>query len=189
MTNTKERLLDAAAELFRRQGYSGTGLKRITQQADAPFGPLYHFFPGGKEQLCDAVVRRAGEHYGKLITDTIDSAPDVTAGIGDIFTAATVTLSKSDYADACPVAPIALDVASGSDTLRTSTANVFDSWIILVTEQLERAGIKPESARELAVSTLCILEGAFILGRAQRSTEPIEIARRRAMAAVRAALT
>ncbi|WP_455410071.1 TetR/AcrR family transcriptional regulator [Streptomyces hiroshimensis] len=36
--------------LFRRNGYSGTGLKRIAAEADAPFGSIYHFFPGGKQR-------------------------------------------------------------------------------------------------------------------------------------------
>ena len=50
---TKERIVNASAELFRRQGYTGTGLKQVVAEADAPFGSLYHFFHGGKEQLAD----------------------------------------------------------------------------------------------------------------------------------------
>jgi AcrR family transcriptional regulator len=51
VSNTRERIVDASAELFRRQGYSATGVKQIVEAAQAPFGSLYHFFPGGKEQL------------------------------------------------------------------------------------------------------------------------------------------
>ena len=50
-TPTRERILYATAELFRRQGYSGTGLKQVVGEAQAPFGSLYHHFPGGKQQL------------------------------------------------------------------------------------------------------------------------------------------
>ena len=48
---TRERILGVSAEIFRRQGYEGTGLKQIVTAAKVPFGSLYHFFPGGKEQL------------------------------------------------------------------------------------------------------------------------------------------
>ena len=48
---TKDRIIDSSAELFRRQGYTGTGVKQIVAAASAPFGSIYHFFPGGKEEL------------------------------------------------------------------------------------------------------------------------------------------
>ena len=40
VTPTRERILYATAELFRRQGYSGTGLKQVVAEAQAPFGSL-----------------------------------------------------------------------------------------------------------------------------------------------------
>ena len=43
---TRERIVTSSAELFRRQGYTGTGMKQIVAEARAPFGSLYHFFPG-----------------------------------------------------------------------------------------------------------------------------------------------
>jgi AcrR family transcriptional regulator len=46
--STKARILDTTAELFMRYGYTGTGLKQIVADANAPFGSLYHHFPGGK---------------------------------------------------------------------------------------------------------------------------------------------
>ena len=38
--NTKERILGVTAELFRQYGYTGTGLKQIVANANAPFGSL-----------------------------------------------------------------------------------------------------------------------------------------------------
>ena len=60
---TRQRILYASAELFGRRGYSGTGLKQISEASRAPFGSLYHHFPGGKEELGDEVVRQAGEFF------------------------------------------------------------------------------------------------------------------------------
>jgi AcrR family transcriptional regulator len=61
--STRERILYSAAELFRRQGYAATGLKQVVAAANAPFGSLYHHFPGGKEQLGDEVLRAGGAFY------------------------------------------------------------------------------------------------------------------------------
>src|SRR5689334_11388302 len=126
---TKQRILDAAAALFQRYGYTGTGLKQVVAQADAPFGSLYHFFPGGKQQLGDAVVRRAGAMYLELVEAVYAAAPDPLTGITDVFEGAALVLEETDYVDACPIATVALEVASSNDTLRAATADVFESWI------------------------------------------------------------
>src|SRR5271165_3677256 len=60
VNTTRDRILDSSAELFRRQGYAGTGVKQIVASANAPFGSLYHFFPGGKEQLGAETLRSSG---------------------------------------------------------------------------------------------------------------------------------
>ena len=76
MASTKDRIVNTSAELFRRQGYAGTGMKQIVAEASAPFGSLYHFFPGGKEQLGDEVIRRSGQLYIQLFASI--AASDAT---------------------------------------------------------------------------------------------------------------
>src|SRR6187431_207405 len=100
-TPTRERILYATAELFRRQGYAGTGLKQVVAQAEAPFGSLYHFFPGGKEQLADEVLRTGGAFFLALYHSIADAAPDMVTAIGDFFAGAGETLEATDYQDAC----------------------------------------------------------------------------------------
>jgi AcrR family transcriptional regulator len=186
--DTKERILNSTAELFRRQGYSATGVKQIAADAAAPFGSLYHFFPGGKEELGEQVIRTSGRLYMQLFAAVVAGAPDVPSAIGAFFAGAAETLSETDYADACPIATVALEVASTSEPLRQATADVFAEWIAGATAYFELAGISRRRARELAFSMLSLLEGAFIFSRAMRSTEPIEIAGAAAVAQVRAAL-
>ena len=60
VNKTRERILDVSADLFRRQGMAGTGIKQILRDADAPFGSLYHHFPGGKDELAAETIKRAG---------------------------------------------------------------------------------------------------------------------------------
>jgi AcrR family transcriptional regulator len=189
MPATKERIVTASAELFRRQGYNGTGVKQIVAAAEAPFGSLYHFFPGGKEQLGAEVIRTSGASYGRLLGEVAGPAPDVATGIDWFFAGAAQTLVETDYADACPIATVALEVASTSEPLREATADVFESWIAAAGEYLAGAGISAARARELALAIISLLEGAFVLSRAQRSTEPLRAAGDCAVAAIRAALS
>ncbi len=176
MPATRERIVDAGAELFRRRGYSATGIKQIASEAQATFGSLYHFFPGGKEELGAAAIRSSGAMYELLIPAVLDPAPDLLAGIRAFFDGAAQHLVETDFEDACPIATVALEVSSSSERMREACADVFESWVAAGAQRYERAGIEPEQARELTIGFIAALEGAFVLARASRDTEPLAVA-------------
>jgi AcrR family transcriptional regulator len=187
-SKTRERILDASGELFRRQGYMGTGVKQIVEAAGAPFGSLYHFFPGGKEALGAETIRRSGALYGLLFVEFAGADVELVSGIENFFAGAAETLLETDYADACPIATVALEVSSTNAELREACAWVFDLWIDGGVERFIAAGIEPEDARELVIQMLAALEGAFVLSRALRSTEPIVLAGKATASLIRAKL-
>jgi AcrR family transcriptional regulator len=187
-STTKDRILESTAELFRRQGYMGTGMKQIAAEASAPFGSVYHFFPGGKEDLGAEVIRTSGRLYMQLFATIAAEAPDVLSAVQDFFAGAAETLRETSYADACPIATVALEVASTNEPLRMATADVFQQWIDGATDYFAFAGIPRPRAHELAFSMLSLLEGAFIFSRAMRTTEPMTIAGTAAVEATRQAL-
>jgi AcrR family transcriptional regulator len=174
MSSAKERILDASSELFRRQGLTGTGIKQILDQAQAPFGSLYHHFPGGKDELAAETVKRAGAYYGQLVTEKLLAEPDLVSGVREAFIAAGRDLAATGYADACPVETVALEVASTNERLRLATAEVFDSWLDGLTALMRSQGIEATQARALAHTILSALEGAFVLARAARRTDALD---------------
>ena len=186
--DTRDRLLDASGELFRRRGYSATGVKQILAEAGAPFGSLYHFFPGGKSALGAESVRRSGFLYGLLLGEYIPPEVELLDGVRAFFAAAARDLEESGYADACPIATVALEVSSTNEEMRVACAEVFDAWIEAGTWRFQLAGIERARARELVIQMIAGLEGAFVLARALRSTEPVEAAGASAAAAIGAAM-
>jgi len=183
-TGTRKRIVDATAECFRRQGYVGTGLKQIAAEADAAFGSLYHFFPGGKEELGAEVIRWSGRMYMQLFIDVAVEEPDVVAATRRFFTDAAKDVEASGYADACPIATVALEVSSTNEPLREACAAVFESWLTSATEYYASAAIERAEAHRLGLQMLSLLEGAFIFSRAMRTTEPVLVAGAAAAAAV-----
>jgi AcrR family transcriptional regulator len=188
-TETRERIVQHSAELFRRQGFAGTGVKQIVAEASAPFGSLYHFFPGGKEQLGEEVIRTSGALYGQLIDAFYEPGGDPVAATRNFFAAAAASVRESGYADACPIATVALEVSSTSEPMRQACADVFDGWLDAATERLIECGLPRKRSRALAFELIAALEGAFVLSRALRSTEPIEVAGAAVTASVREAMT
>jgi AcrR family transcriptional regulator len=176
MTETRERIVAASATLMGRQGYSATGVKQIVAEAKAPFGSIYHFFPGGKEELGAAAIRRSGAAYEALIPAVFDVAPDVVTGVRTFFELAAEHLAETGYEDACPIATIALEVSSISEPMRQACADVFTGWIAAGRTRFASLGLGDERTEELVIAMIAALEGAFVLCRAMRSTTPLLIA-------------
>ncbi|HSO95509.1 MAG TPA: TetR/AcrR family transcriptional regulator [Acidimicrobiia bacterium] len=186
--DTRARIIGSTAGLFQRHGYTGTGLKQISAESGAPFGSLYHFFPGGKEELAADTLRWSGTGYQLLVEAVLENAPDLLTGLQDCFAGAADVLVATDFADACPIETVALEVASTNERLRLVTADIFDGWIDAITAHLEAGGVTRREARDLGIAFLAALEGAFVLARALKSTEPMYAAARATVAATQAAL-
>jgi AcrR family transcriptional regulator len=186
--DTRQRIIETAAATFMRQGYAGAGMKQLTVDSAAPFGSLYHFFPGGKQELATETLRWAGAMYAARVGAVIASTDDVVRAMTAAFEAAARTLEETDYADACPIATVALEVASTNDELRAVTHEVFESWLDGAVMTFTRAGIRKKRARELAILFVAALEGGFLLSRAAKSTEPMRVLGRAVADAVRAAV-
>lgn len=174
--DTRTRLLEASAQLFREQGYAGTGLKQITAAGGAPWGSLYHFFPGGKEQLGAEAVAHSGARYLKLFDLVFAQADgEVVRSVRDFFHLSVDALERSGWGDGCPIATVALEVASTSEPLRHACAEVFAAWEASIARRLASAGIAGERAAELAVYVLAAFEGAIVLSRTAHDTRPLRV--------------
>jgi AcrR family transcriptional regulator len=174
--NTRERILEATAELYRRQGMSATGIKQIAAAAKAPFGSIYHHFPGGKEQISAEVIRAEGARYGVFVAQQLAQFPNPVDGIPHLFEGAGKLLESMNYSEACSIETIALEVASTNERLRLETAEVFEAWLTQLSEWFGQLDLPEEECRCLALTLLTALEGSFVLCRSLRSTEPINAA-------------
>ena len=74
MALTRDRIMVATNELFRRHGYNGTSLSQISHASGATIGSIYHFFPGGKEALALAVIDATGDVYRELFESIVAEA-------------------------------------------------------------------------------------------------------------------
>jgi AcrR family transcriptional regulator len=188
VVGTRERIITATAELFRRQGYHGTSLKQVTKTAGAPVGSLYHFFPEGKDELAETVIGSSGAAYQELFELIYDAATDPGSAVSDFFDAAAVVLEETGYLDACPIGTVALEVASTNDRLRLATNKVFGDWVDAVAVRLTRHGVADPEARALASTLIAAVEGGFMLSRAAQSPEPMRTAGRHMRVLVELAL-
>ncbi len=77
--NTRQRILDAAEELFMQNGFEGTSMRMVTGEAKVNLAAVnYHF--GSKEELMQAVLRRRLEVINRERLRLLDEAEGKAAG-------------------------------------------------------------------------------------------------------------
>jgi AcrR family transcriptional regulator len=188
MAKTRDRLVATTAELFQRQGFNGTSMKQITDGAKATTGSLYHFFPGGKDELAAEVIRTAGAGYLELFQVVTAVAKTSSEAIAMLFEGAAATLEQSDYVDACPIFTVALEVASADEPLRMACDDVFGTWKKTATALFRKDGMATTAADALAATIIAALGGAFILARTARDANLMRTIGRNMTAHVNAAI-
>jgi TetR/AcrR family transcriptional repressor of lmrAB and yxaGH operons len=170
---TKARLAESMLELIQTSGYSGTGLNAVIDHAAAPKGSIYFHFPDGKEGLGVAAVELATQRFATLIAEAAVSAGGPAEAARSAIEALTTIVSESDYRLGCPVSVVTLEMGAESERLRQACATAFESWIAPTAAFLEASGLAADEARSLATVVVSTIEGAVIVSRAMRSTQPL----------------
>src|SRR2546429_4545536 len=171
-TDTRQRMLDTAADLFHSQGYHATGLTQLTTAGGAPKGSLYFHFPGGKEQLAAEAVRLSSERTGVMLEAILRDAPDAATAIDHAVDALAAFLTDSDFQRGCPLATVALDAAAESEPIREACADGYSSWHGILKDYLAGQRLPTGKADELATVVLAAIEGGLLLARTRRDVAP-----------------
>jgi TetR/AcrR family transcriptional repressor of nem operon len=169
--DSRERLLESAADVIRRQGYAGTSVDDICRAAGVTKGAFFHHFRS-KEELAVA----AAQTWSQMADALFAAAPYQTAGDplgrirgyldfrrslleGDIarFTCLVGTMVQETY-NTHPAIRAACE-ASIAGHARSLEAD------ILAAMQARRFGNETE-ARALALHMQAVIQGAFILAKA-----------------------
>ncbi|MDT0416700.1 TetR/AcrR family transcriptional regulator [Streptomyces sp. DSM 41982] len=172
----RERVVFSAAQLLRRGGVAGTGMREAVTRAGAPRGSLQHYFPGGKEQLVNEAVDWAGRYAARRV-DRFVAALDTPSPSG-LFAAMVGQWTEeyegeAGFAAGCPVAAATVDSADAVASTRTAAARAFDGWLTAVAGALRAMGVPEARTHALATLMISSLEGALLLARATCDVRPL----------------
>lgn len=173
MPKHRNAIVNAAAVLFRRQGYAATGINQIADAAGAPKGSLYHYFPKGKDEIGEAAVRFAGARVAKTLEQLYEKH-DSTAALMKAYGRMLVGwMAESGFSDGCPITTTLLETAPASPPITAAGREAFGSWRNVLERSLIRDDFSQAEARRMATLTIASLEGALILARVEQSAKPI----------------
>ncbi|MBL8900589.1 MAG: TetR/AcrR family transcriptional regulator [Planctomycetes bacterium] len=178
-TDTREKLLAAAMELFAFQGYAQTGLAQIARKAGVLPGSLYYFFPT-KQDLLNATLEKRKELLWCEVLERIWSEhEDPIERIFGLLKGYRQMLEVTGFSHGCPIGNLVIEVAETQPDARRLLVQNFDNWLDHVARCFEdaRTRLPRESdPRRLATFVLITMEGAVMLARAYRNFEAYDTA-------------
>jgi TetR/AcrR family transcriptional regulator, lmrAB and yxaGH operons repressor len=174
MATPREHILIATRSLIERQGYHATGLNQIIQESGSPKGSLYHYFPGGKEDLVIEAIRQSGEEILQNIRNTLAQTDDPVQAIQIFIQTLAYYVELSGFQAGGPITIVAVEMASTNARLREECQRVYQMWQEVFAQKLTGASVPLERAQAIAVFILASLEGGIILCRASQSRAPLD---------------
>lgn len=169
----RDALVTTAVRLFRRQGYAATGLQQLLDVSGAPKGSLYHYFPGGKEEIAVAAVERAGAQVLEMIEGLAGAHRSPAAFVRAYVRRYADWMQASGYRSGCPIATTLLELSPESRAVTRAGRAAISSWVEAIARVLSREGVGTRRARQESEALVAALEGALLLARVTRSTAPI----------------
>ncbi len=167
-TGTREAMLGSAIRLFRERGVGDTSFADVLEASGAPRGSVYHHFPGGKKQLVSEAIQSAGGY----VAANFERSEDGPAEMVDRFARFYIReLERTDYREGCPL--MAAAVAGAKEEAAGPAANAFSQIHGALTDSLTKSGVKEPRASSLATLAISAIEGAIVLSRTEKSTEPL----------------
>ncbi|MCB5181993.1 TetR/AcrR family transcriptional regulator [Streptomyces antimicrobicus] len=173
---TRERIVHAASLLMQRQGYEGTGIKQIAQEAEATLGSVYHFFPGGKQAVGVAAVQHADQEFADLLSAALSEEADPAKAIAACARALACHLRDSGWVDGCPISATALETTGRVPAIEQAVNRAFQHWRDIVADTLRGAGFRESDAHDLATTVISTLEGAELTAQVFKSETPLTVA-------------
>jgi AcrR family transcriptional regulator len=170
--NTRQRIVEAAMELFWLKGYGSTSIADILSRSQVNSGSLYYFFPG-KQDVLIAVLEAYRDGIGPMLLEPAWSGVDdpierVFALLGSYRRA----LVGTDCTYGCPIGSLALELHEPDPSVRDLLAANFKAWVDGVEACLREAADRfpaDTDFRAVAELTLSVMEGGVMQSRTFRN--------------------
>jgi AcrR family transcriptional regulator len=173
--SAKQRLLQAADELFYKEGIRAVGVDRVIARAGVAKGSLYYSF-ASKDDLVGAYLTERHGRWAARVDAGIEAHTDPRERILAVFDALGALFAEPDYRG-CAFVNAMAEAAPGSVEARAAT--VFRAWVRdLFLGLATNAGAS--DVQQLADSLVVLYDGAVATAQMDNAPQAAQTARRTA---------
>jgi len=175
--STRERIVEAAMELFWLKGYGSTSIADILSRSQVNSGSLYYFFPGKQDVLIAVLEAYRDGIRPMLLEPAWAGVDDPVERVFTLLARYRLALAETDCTYGCPIGSLALELHEPDPPVRELLAANFRGWVDEVEACLAEAHDRfPSGAdlRALAELALNVMEGGVMQARTFRDLAPFD---------------
>jgi len=156
---TRDQVVPQLREVFRRFGYEGATLTRISEHTGLGRASLYHHFPNGKDEMIQAVFEQTEAAFDREILGRLRSALPPQQRIKTVLEY--IWTHYKGGSTTCFLALLSL--TSNDDELCSGIDRVFRKWITGFTDVIRESGVPLKLAKSRAEDAVIQIQGALVL--------------------------
>jgi AcrR family transcriptional regulator len=163
MSDKRNRLVEAAADLAHRRGFRETSLAEIAEQAEVPLGNVYYYFKS-KDALAEALIERWLQEMRAARTtwDAAGGPVERLEACIDVAAQGRGAVARSGS----PIGGLCTELGKADGPLAVKARALFREQLDWIEAQMRALGADAEAAA-LAIHLLSGLQGASVLAHAQ----------------------
>lgn len=166
----KEAYVPSLFALFRQYGYDGVTLSKIAAATGLGKASLYHHFPGGKDEMVEAVLGFSDRWLQENVLVPLASEGEPQARlqkmcdrINDLYAGGTK-----------PCLLAMLQSGTGRDIFHAKVQTMLESWIGAIAAVLTDTGMDEVIARQRGEDAMIAIQGALMLSQGLDDSAPFQ---------------
>ena len=180
-TDTREKLVRAAAELIWQSSYYATGVDAICKACEVQKGCFYHHFES-KEALTLAALEMIWADYKQLMDESFSPVNSPVARFEKFlaagFSGQQAAKKKYGIVPGCPIFGLGSEIGTESPNIRKRVDEALSTmkkyFVSAIREGQADGTIAPGDPARLASAVLSLSEGATTMARIQNDLEPMK---------------
>ncbi|MCG8428323.1 MAG: TetR/AcrR family transcriptional regulator [Chromatiales bacterium] len=165
---SREEVIERLTRAFRESGYQSASLARLSEATGLGKASLYHYFPGGKEQMAETVL----DHVNDWLKDNV-LLPLAGAGTPmERLNRMILELNDFYQKGRCSCLLDLLAIGDAAVVFGKSIKASIQAWESAIAGVLVDAGLDEAESRLRAEDALIAIQGALVVARAKNSTDP-----------------
>ncbi len=158
---TRRRIIDAAATLFRERGLDGVSVAEVMDKVGLTHGGFYKHFDSKKTLLAEAAGAAFEETMGEWYK-VLGASPAQNA-IPALIDAYLSESHRKDLEHGCPVVSLGSEMTRSDGAVRAKFAKGINAMIQALENQLGEDS--PAKRKDLAITFVACLVGAMVIAR------------------------
>ncbi len=155
----KDTYVPCLLQLFRQYGYDGATLARISKATGLGKASLYHHFPGGKDEMVQAVMEYLERWLAEKVLPSLEGEGTALEKLHRMCD----RLSELYEAGQQPCMSATLLLGSARDLFQGRVQARYCAWIGAVAEVLVNAGFDHTTAQQRGEDLVIALQGSLIV--------------------------